>query len=61
MKIKAKIKIIVAVDFFHTQDIVWICFNFGYWINYKVSQYNTYTYTDFMSERFNEFIYKARL
>lgn len=61
MKIKAKIKITVRANFFHTGDIVRYCFNFGHWTNYKVSQYNTYTYSEFMNDRFYQFICKALL
>lgn len=63
MKIKAKIKIIVRDNFFHTHDVVWNCFDFGYWTSYKVNQYGLYTnnyHVDFMSDRFNEFFRKAR-
>lgn len=61
MKIKAKIKIIVRENFFHTQDVVWNCFDFGHWTNYKVSQYETYTYhKQFMRDRFYQFVCKAR-
>jgi hypothetical protein len=62
MKIRARIKIITTEDFFHTGDIIWNCFNFGHWTNFKVSQFETYTYhSEYMSVRFHQFVRKLTL